>query len=415
MSSHSARSAPLIALLAANAISLVGNTLTWIAIPWFVLETTGSAAKTGLVGFFTVLPAILATFFGGTLVDRQGFKRMSIVADLLSGVTVAMVPLLYHTVGLAFWQLLLLVFLGALFDAPGGTARDSLLPDLVKLAGWRLERANALAEAVRRGAQLGGPLLAGLLIALLDASNVLWVDAATFAVSAALVAVVVPQPAKAAGQARGRYLDDVREGLRFIRGDRLVLALAITTALSASLDGPLFAVILPNYVKELYGGAEGLGLIVAAAGGGALIGLALFGLFGHRLPRYAILVVAGITFKLPWWVLAFSPPLPVATAAIVVSGIATGPIGPLWYTILQERIPAELRGRVFGVFGAAAMIGTPLMMIVTGYLVEWIGVIGALVVNNACYQAVGIAVLFSSSLREMNRPAPRLDAVGSAS
>jgi MFS family permease len=172
-------------------------------------------------------------------------------------------------------------------------------------------------------------------------------------------------------------------------------------------------VILPSYVKELYGGATGMGFIVAAAGGGALIGLALFGWIGPRLPRYAVLMIAGISFKIPWWVLAFSPSLPVATAAIVVSGIATGPIGPLWTTILQERVPAELRGRVFGVFGAAAMIGTPLMMVVTGYLVEWLGVIGALVVNNACYQAVGVAVLFSSSLREMNRPTPDLDAVGS--
>src|SRR5512134_2809932 len=109
-------SLPLIALLTANAISLVGNVLSAIAIPWFVLQTTGSATRTGITGFFTVLPVVLAGFLGGTLVDRLGYKCTSIIADLASGVTVAITPLLYFTIGLAFWQLMVLVFLGALLD-----------------------------------------------------------------------------------------------------------------------------------------------------------------------------------------------------------------------------------------------------------------------------------------------------------
>ena len=85
---------PFLSLLTANAISLIGNVLSAVAIPWFVLQTTGSAVQTGITGFFTVLPVVLAGFFGGTLVDRLGYKRTSILADLASGVMVALIPIL---------------------------------------------------------------------------------------------------------------------------------------------------------------------------------------------------------------------------------------------------------------------------------------------------------------------------------
>lgn len=127
-------SLPLYSLFAANAISLVGNVFTTIAIPWFVLQTTGSATKTGITGFFNILPVVLAGFLGGTIVDRLGYKRTSVISDLASGVTTALVPLLYFTIGMEFWQLMVLVFLGAFLDTPGSTARAALLPELAEQA-----------------------------------------------------------------------------------------------------------------------------------------------------------------------------------------------------------------------------------------------------------------------------------------
>src|SRR5215510_7463339 len=116
MTSTPKNSLPIYSLFTANAISLVGNVLSAIAIPWFVLQTTGSATRTGITGFFTVFPVVLAGFFGGTLVDRWGYKRTSIIADIASGITTTLIPLMYFTIGLQFWQLMVLVFLGALLD-----------------------------------------------------------------------------------------------------------------------------------------------------------------------------------------------------------------------------------------------------------------------------------------------------------
>lgn len=116
---------PILALFIASGVSMIGNVFAAISIPWFVLQTTGSASQTGITGFFTALPVAVAALLGGSLVDRLGYKRASIIADITSGVAIALIPLLYFSIGLQFWQLLALVFIGNLLDAPGNTARGS--------------------------------------------------------------------------------------------------------------------------------------------------------------------------------------------------------------------------------------------------------------------------------------------------
>src|SRR5579863_8070068 len=192
-SSPPGRRLPLYALYAANAISRVGDVLTLLALPWFTLQTTGSLTKTGLVGFCATVAVAFTAFFGGALVDRVGFRRVSVASDLVSAVCVALVPALYFTVGLRFWELLVLVFLSGLGTTPGTTARSALVPDLAELAGARLERVSAATDGVSRIATFFGAPLAGVLIAVIGASNLLWVDAATFAASAALIGALVPR------------------------------------------------------------------------------------------------------------------------------------------------------------------------------------------------------------------------------
>ncbi|MBE7470087.1 MAG: MFS transporter [Anaerolineales bacterium] len=394
---------PLYTFLAANAISMIGNNLTMVAVPWFVLETTGSAAKTGLVGFFTALPAVLAAFFGGTLVDRLGYKRMSIISDLASGVTVAIIPLLYLTIGLQFWQLLLLVFLSALLDAPGNTARQALLPDLAALTATPPERVNAWQQTIQRLAILIGPAVAGLLITWLGSSQVLWLDAASFMVSALLFALAVP-----AGQVKGEvaagYLEQLRAGLRFVRGSRLILALVLTVAITNFLDSPLFAVVLPVYTQQIYGGAAQLGLLLSTFGAGAVMGGLVFGAVGHRLPRRITFIALFVLVGLPFWLLALAPPFPVAVAALLWTGLVAGPLNPLLMTVFQERIPAEMRGRVFGMLTAIALVAAPLGMVLTGYLVENLTVTTTLLIIAACYLLVTLGQLFNPALREMDSP-----------
>lgn len=393
---------PIYTFFAANAISMIGNNLTMIAVPWFVLETTGSAAKTGLVGFFTALPAVLAAFFGGTIVDRLGHKRMSILADIASGLTVATIPLLHITIGLQFWQLLLLVFLGALFDAPGYTARMALLPDLAEIAGMPLERANAWQQTLERFATLVGPTLAGVLIVWLSSSKVLWVDAASFAVSALLFALVIPAKHVKAVAAES-YFGQLKEGLQFVRQSRLILTIILTVAVTNFLDSPLFAVIMPVYAKQIYGDATSLGLLLSIFGAGAVLSGLAFGAIGHRLPRRVTYITLFILVGLPFWIMALTPPFMVALAAMFCSGVAAGPLNPILMTVFQERVPAELRGRVSGILIAIALVAAPLGMLLAGFLVEHLGLAQSLFLIAGCYLLVTLSQIFTPALREMDQ------------
>ncbi len=407
------RRLPVAALLAANTISLAGNAITALAIPWYVLETTGSAARVGLVGFCAALPAVLAAFFGGAVVDRLGFKRSSIASDLLSGVTVALVPLLHQTVGLPFGGLLGLVFLGALLDAPGVTARQALFPDLVGLAGMRLEGANAAYQTVQRLSQFLGPALAGILIALLGASNVLWLDAATFAVSAGLIAASVPgtrsDPARGAdapgrAQAGSRYLAETLAELRFLWQDRLLRTLAMAVAVTNALDAPLFTVAVPVYARDVFGSATALGLMEAGFGAGAVTGALAFAGVGHRLPRRPAFVAGFALLSLPLWILATAPSLPVAVVANALVGLVAGPINPILMTVRQERVPAAMRGRVFGTFTAIALVAMPAGILLGGLVVERAGFAATIAVIAGGYLLASGAMLLAPVLRDMDRP-----------
>jgi MFS family permease len=146
-------------LVGAGAVSLSGNALTRVAVSWFVLSTGRSAAQVGLTLFFETLPLFLGSFFGEVLVDGLGHKRSSVVADLASGATLAVVPLLHALGALPFGLLLGLVFVGAFLDAPGAAARQALLPEAAEEAG--LERANAAYQTIRSLADLVGPVVGG--------------------------------------------------------------------------------------------------------------------------------------------------------------------------------------------------------------------------------------------------------------
>jgi MFS family permease len=402
------RRVPVLALLAANAVSETGNVLAFVAIPWFVLQTTGSAVRTGLTGAAFLLAAVVAGVFGGPVVDRLGFKRTSIVADLAGAATVALVPLLYHTVGLLFWQLLVLVFLGGFLDAPGHTARQSLVPDLAGRAQMGIERANSVFQGIQFAALLLGPPLAGLLISLFAPGNVLWIDAATFVFSAALVAMLVPAPAprsapRSGARRAGRYLAELAEGITFIRRDRLVVWMFGIGVVANSLAVPLIAVVLPFYVREAYGSAVDLGLMLGGFGGGALAGTVLYAIFGGRLPRRATLVAAMSLLGVPFWVLIATPPLGGAIGALCLAGFALGPPNPLTYSVLQERTPQRMLGRVLGAGVSLSMVGAPVGMVLCGYALEFLGLRPTLVCISACYLAVGLLAFFSPALHELEK------------
>ncbi len=402
------RAWPVYALFLGNTISYAGDILTLLAIPWFVLQTTGSVVQTGITGFFSTLPMVLSAFFGSALIDRLGYKRTSVIGDVLNGLTVMLIPLLYHTIGLAFWQLLALVFLGGLLRSPADTARTAMVPDLAKLARMRLERANAWKDGVRRVANLLGAPLAGVLIAVIGTSNLLWLDAASFAFSALLIGLFVPEVAPQRATVvdkqpvRG-YFAELWEGIRFIRVDVVILTLILVVMITNLLDEAYFAVVGPAYIMQTFHSAVPLGILVATLGGMAFVGTVIFGTIGHRFPRR---LTFGIGFiiggALRFWVL-LTANLPFMVGWYALAGLAISPINSLISTVAQERTPPEMRARVFGLISASSMAGLPLGTFASGFVVAWIGLRWTLAAMGAIYLLATLSLLVNPALKKMNR------------
>ena len=397
------RRRPLYALYVADSISLVGNAVAQLAIPWYVLVTTGSPALTGLAVFFNFVPIVLAAFFGGVIVDRLGFRTTSVFADLASAAAVAAIPLLHATVGIEIWQLMGLVFIGALLDAPGATARQALFPDVVELAGVRMERASGIRGAIQNGSILVGGPLGGILVAGVGATTALWLNAASFLVSAAIVAIAIPKARRPLdADPPGRFFAELAEGMRFIWRNRLIRAIVLTVLLTNFLDAP-FPVVMPVLAREAYGSATDLGLMYGVLGGAGLVGSLAYSALGHRLPRRLVFVCCFSVLPLMYLALATLPPFPAALAALAIVGLAAGPLNPLLFTVSSEVVPVRLRGRVFGATRAGAWASIPLGILLGGVAVQTLGVVSTLFIIGICYLAVTSYGFFNPAFREMDR------------
>ncbi len=269
----------------------------------------------------------------------------------------------------------------------------------------RLERATASIDGITRISRFIGAPLAGVLIALLGSSNLLWIDAATFAVSALLIGLAVTSsPAIIHTGTSSNYLANLKEGVRFIRHDRVIWAIIVTVMVTNLLDAGMGSVLQPVYVKQVFGTPLALGLLVAAFGGAAFVGTMIFGAIGHHLPRRLSLgigftIAGGVRF----WALALIPIFPLLLVIYAITGLSVGPVNPLLDTVQYERVPIEMRARVFGTVTAGVFVGMPLGAIISGYFVTWIGIRYSLLVFGACYLIATLSLLVNPALREMEQ------------
>ncbi len=391
---------PIVALQTGIGISIAGSVMTLIAFPWFVLQTTGSAAKIGITLAVWILPVILSGALAGPIVDRVGHKHSAVLGDLGAGICVALVPTLYHSVGLIFPMLLVIVFVRGLFDFPARTGRASLMPRLADLAAWPLERANSLFATIQNLALLVGPAIAGLLIARFSASNVLWIDGATFGFSALMTALFVPAD-RSAESAREPYRERLLAGFRFVRRDEVLLTFLFFITINRFLTSPLFDVEMPVFSRRVFGSAVALGLMSAGYGAGSLASSFLFGIVGARLPRRSVLIGAVLATAVTIGLLSLEPALPIAVLLLAVTGFAAGPIGPLYQTVVQERVSSDMRGRVFGL-GGVTMIAMPLGMLGSGFLLQGFGIRATLTLQASLILIAAVALALIPALRAVD-------------
>lgn len=392
---------PVQVLWITSLVSIFGNMLTAVAVPWFVLETSGSASKTGLTAAVTVVPVVIATFLGGALVDRMSYRFLSVFSDLVSAVTVAAVPLLYLTTGLSFPGLLALMFLGAIFDAPGSTARQAMVPPLSRLTGISLERINANFGMIAAASSLFAAPFAGLAIAWLGPMNVLWFNAGTFVFSGLAVWLFIPrleQP-EASGES---FTQDVKKGFRYVRDNSLIRTIILGALAINFLFAPLFGVAIPFFANQELQSVRALGIMLGAEGLGGLAGAYAYGRLAPRFSRRAFLVAALVLLTAPMIPLAFSTSMWISAGLLVSIGFGSGLVNPMIGTFLQVTTPAEFMGRVMGLVRAGSMVAQPAGLLIGGVLIGVIGFTGSTVLLGALMLATTMVLIASPALRELD-------------
>lgn len=414
----------LITLLGGHGLSLLGNVITVIVVPLYVLHDTGSVLATGVAGVFATVPVIVGGALGGVLVDRIGFRTAAIVADLASGATILLIPVLAATTGLPFPVLLTLVFLSGLLDTPGNTAKSALVPDLAEGAGLSVARATGIHSAVSRSAAMIGASVAAVCVVWLGPLNALVIDAATFAVSALVLWVGVPRHADArpgpaddatplaapdlagplATPPTGRrgYWTDLAAGIRFLHHRPLLRNLVLMIVVTNCFDAAGITVLMPAYASTV--GADGaiFGVMVAVFSGGALAGAGLFTWLGQRWPRRPVLVVSFLLAGAPpYLAMAAGVPVPVLLSVLAVAGLAAGSINPLITTVLYERVPRQLRARVLGAMTTGVSLGLPLGSLGAGLAVTAAGLVPVLLAVGVVYALVTLAPLTGGSWRNL--------------
>jgi MFS family permease len=404
---------PLVGALVAEGVSFVGTRVSMIAIPWFVLSTTGSATQTGLVAAAEITPLVVFKALGGPLLDRIGPRRVTLVCDLLSALVVAMIPLLHGLGILGFPTLLVLVAVAGALRGPGDAGKAAMSPEIARVAGWSLERVSGLAAAVERTSSMGGAALAGLLVATIGAANALYVDAASFLVSFAVFAVataglgrpVEPEPDLAATS----YATELRQGWDFLRTEPVLVAICAMVAVTNLVDQAYTAVLAPVWAKESGAGVAVLGTLFAVGAGSSVLGALAAARWGETLPRYRTYVVAFLVCGAPRFVvLALDSPLVAVFAVGVVSGIASGFLNPILGAVILERIPPPLLGRVSSLNTAICWSLMPLGGVLGGLAIAGFGLSPALLVAGGVYLVTTMAPTRVPSFRRMDR-APAAD------
>jgi predicted MFS family arabinose efflux permease len=398
---------PLVHLVLANAVSLTGNVIVTVAVPWLVLTTTGSATLAALTVFAGVGGAAVGALLAGGVVDAIGAVRTGSVAELLNSLVVMPLPVLLALEAMELWHVLALAFLGTLVDSAGSTARQSLVAAAADSGGYQRERANALFTSGEHVGYLLGAPLAGLLIALVGVGGAIWVTVAAFAVASLLVGRLRLQVTHAGAPTRS--VGGQREAVALIWSDPALRALFLFPTVAVMLVAPLTPLVLPVLARVDFGDPVVLGLMVAGYGAGGLLGAAAFGVFGSRVRRRWLFVSVFALVPATLAGLTVTRSLTPTLALLVTLGSAVGALVPLMATIRQERSPAHLLPRVVGLSTATIPVTGPLGVLAAGLLIDGQGLRTTLLAMTAAGLLISVLVATNRGVRLFDALDPSSD------
>ena len=393
------RNRSLAAVLTAELVSLTGSAMTYVALPWFVLVTTGSTAKMGWVLAAELLPVGLLGIPAGTLIARLGAKRTMNLADACRVPLMTAIPVLHWTGHLNFGVLLGLTFLLGSFTAPYYASSRLILPEVVGEDEQLVAQGSAFVQAATQLTQLGGPILGGVLISLISAPAVLVVDAATYAFSFVVILTFVRAGGRVAPDESSRGLF---AGLRYVLRDRLLGPMLAAAAFINFAAQGLFAMLPVLVLRRFDEDTKVLGFLFASFGAGALIGSLIAAQIVRKVALTKLAGLAILGMAVPLWLLAITLPWPAVLVVLAGFGICAPLVNAPVLSILTVRTPAPLRPKVMtAVMTISSVIG-PLGFLAVGQALQHVGM-PVVFLAIASGFTVG-ALAFSAAARRGSRP-----------
>lgn len=377
--------------------------MVFIAIPWIALEISGSAASAGLVVALTAIPGLIVIPVIGSVIDKFGRRRVAIWGEWITATLTLLLPLVANLWGLSLIGLIILATLKNVVSPSGSTARKSLVPDVAKPAGMTLDRANSIHEAVFATGFALGPALATFCIALIGSANTFFVVAFFGALSGlfAILIRVTEQHEENDQTEKEPFIRYAMQGFKILFATPSVLVMMSAIVILAVVYLPTEMVVLPAYYNSL-ADPEGLGLLISAMAAASILG-ALFFEQIHKYLSYSTILRIGI-LGVPLSMLPMSqlPPQWAMLTGALVLGLAWGPLLPLLNTVIQKKIPANKRGRVFALEMTIWNAGPLISMVAVGTAVDGIGIRPTYTVLAATVMIAGVIVSFNRHIKKLD-------------
>ena len=394
----------LLFLWSGQVISHAGDSIYQLALPWLVLELTGSKTTTSLVALCAYLPAVLFSLLAGVVADRFSRRGVMMFSDAARMVVMLALVGFLLAGGTSPVIVGLIAFVVASFATLFYPARDALIPDLVPPTS--LTSANAFISTSGQFAHLAGPLLAGLLVAGVGLTHLFTIDALSFAASLiclALISLRRTTGLQPENHPQG-HLSDLIDGLRYVWRERSLGLLILLTALNnLFIMGP--AIIgIPIFVREvLVLDFKAFAIIEACMAGGMLIGSFLVWRFGPSLNPALVLFVGMILDGLTYSLLFITETYTQTMVLLLIHGLGIPMITISRTTMIQTVVPNQFRGRVFSMVNLSVIGLTAISAALVGPLAEVIPIATVFLGIGLAAAACGLAGL---SHRGMMRLVP---------
>jgi MFS family permease len=388
-----------------------GNSAVHIAIPWLVLETTGSSANAGVVLGISGFSVIFTAPIIGGLIAVLGARPVSIWADIISAGSVVLFPIVGSLFGLNLTSLLIIAIIGAMFDPAGATARKSLIQAVAERDGLSLIKFNGTYEASAVIGTVLGPTGAALAISFVGVNTTFYLIAIVFVLASCLaffIPVVTTYTKSDENFSVKNVFKETRVGMSALWNDKPLLSLVGLYTLLTAIYMPVESIVLSRYFRDL-NEPQTLGFVLSAMSVGIVIGALQF----HRAVRIFspgnMVIVSMTLIGAVVCAMAFLPNAIIFIGLGLALGLAFGPVSPMSNYIVQQRMPQHLHGPVFGTQFSLTHLATPAGTLALGLIVQSISIAPLLFVIGALFIAVTLLVGFTGPLRRLSVDAPPTD------